>query len=344
MEDQKPEEQKPKPIPDSDSDPKKQVATPQPAAEEDDKAALESEQTEQQTDEAIKKAQESSKQKQKQSILQRITTRLNIYLLLFVLLIVIALIIVFFVSNRAQQVAEKQDVTTSQELSQEAVDSLSSNESTVGDPKQLLTVESNSVFSGSVLVEGGLDVAGPIKVGGALNLPGITVSGTSSFDEVQANSVSVAGDVNVQGVLTVEQGLTVNGPVSFAEDIAAPSITVDALAINGDVQFTRHIDAGGGTPSMSQGSALGSGGTATISGTDTAGTITANVGSSPNSGTIAIVTYAATFNGNPHVVVSPVNAAAPDIYISNRTSSGFTIRTASALPVGSISFDYVVID
>ena len=196
------------------------------------------------------------------------------------------------------------------------------------------------MFAGKVLIRDGLDVAGPIKVGGDLSLPGITVSGKSAFDEVQLNSLSIAGDTSIQGTLVVQKGLTVNGQASFSGSLSAPSIITDALSLTGDIQFARHIDAGGGTPSISAG-AVGSGGTVTISGTDTAGTITINIGSGGGTGVLATVTFANGFGGTPHVVISPVNAAAPNAYVTNRTTSGFSIFSSTQ---PTVSFDYIVVD
>jgi len=115
-------------------------------------------------------------------IVNKINSRLNVYLLGFILLTVISLIIIFIVINSSNKEAAKQENIQTQQLTQDAINNLSSNESTVGDPKQLLSIESNAVFSGKVLIRDGLDVAGPIKVGGDLSLPGITVSGKSQFD------------------------------------------------------------------------------------------------------------------------------------------------------------------
>lgn len=284
------------------------------------------------------------KKKKTGSLFTRLANRVNVYLLAFILLIIVSLIIVFVVIQSSNREAAKEEEITTQELTQEAIDNLSSNEATVGDPKQLLNIESNAVFAGKVLIRDGLDVAGPIKVGGDLNLPGITVSGKSAFDEVQVNSLSIAGDTSVQGILTVQEGLTVNGQASFAGGISAPSITLDALSLTGDLQFNRHIDAGGATPRVTAGNAVGSGGTVTISGTDTAGTITINVGAGASGGVLASVTFAAAFNGNPHVVFSPVDKPAPNAYITSRTATGFSISTNPGLSSGSISFDYIVID
>ncbi|MCA9346524.1 hypothetical protein KC960_03475 [Candidatus Saccharibacteria bacterium] len=287
----------------------------------------------------------------KQNIITKIATKINIYLLGFILLIVISLVIIFVVIQSSNRQAAQEASITTQELTQEAIDNLTGNESTVGDPKQLLTVESNAVFSGKVLIRDGLDVAGPIKVGGDLSLPGITVSGKSAFDEVQINSLSIAGNTSVQGVLTVDSNLTVGGQATFGGSVSAPSITLDAITLNGDLQFNRHIDAGGSTPSVASGSAIGSGGTVTISGTDTAGTVTINIGSGAVAGLLATVTFATAFNSNPHVVITPISSlgAGPvsgtgQFYLSSRTTTGFQIATSAALSAGSISFDYIVID
>jgi len=289
----------------------------------------------------------SAKKKEKKTpakILGKIANRVNVYLLLFIVLIIIALIIMFVAMQASNKQQKKQEQITAQQLTDEAAKNLSSNETTVGDPKQLLNIESNAVFAGKVLIRDGLDVAGPIKVGGDLNLPGITVSGKSAFDEIQVNSLSIAGDTSVQGILTVQKNLSVNGQASFSGMISAPSITIDALQLNGDIQFNRHIDAGGGTPGVSGGNAVGAGGTVTISGTDTAGTVTINVGAGASGGVLASVSFTKSFSSSPHVVISPVGAPAPNAYVTSRTTSGFSITTSSGLPAGSISFDYVVID
>lgn len=208
----------------------------------------------------------------------------------------------------------------------------------------MLTVESDSVFTGKVLIREGLDVAGPIKVGGSLSLPGITVSGSSAFDEVTVNTLSISGDATVQGQLSVQQGLTVSGPVTFSGTFSAATFAIETLQVNQNLQINRHIDAGGPTPGVSGGGATGSGGTVTISGTDTAGTVTINVGSGAGTGVLASISFRNNFGGTPHVVISPVGAPAPNSFISNRTSSGFSISTSSAFSPGSVSFDYIVID
>jgi hypothetical protein len=282
-------------------------------------------------------------------VLKRLASRLNIYLLAFILLIIIGLMI-FFVSYNASQQQESATIET-QELTQETIDELIGSDAVVGDPKQLLTVESDSVFSGKVLIRDSLDVAGAIRVGGSLSLPGITVSGASAFDEVTINTLNVGGDVSIQGQLSVQQGLTVSGPVTFSGTFSAAAFSIQSLQVDGDVTLNRHIDAGGPTPGVTGGGAVGSGGTVTISGTDTAGTVTVNVGSGAGAGVLATVAFANAFNGTPHVVITPVATQGSPLvtgtqkfYLSSRTTSGFTIATSGGLPGGSISFDFIVID
>jgi cytoskeletal protein CcmA (bactofilin family) len=277
-------------------------------------------------------------------------SHLNVYLLLFILIIVAGLIIFYVVFNSSQKA--EVGIPESQELTQEAIDDLVGSDAKVGDPKQLLTVESDSVFTGKVLIREGLDVAGPIKVGGSLSLPGITVSGQSAFDEVTINTLAIAGDATVQGQLSVQDGLTVSGPVTFSGTFSAAAFAIESLQVNQNLNINRHIDAGGSTPGIVGGSAVGSGGTVTISGTDTAGTITINVGSGSGAGVIATVNFSNAFGGTPHVVITPVaTQGSPTIsanqafYLSNRTTTSFSVAyVGTSLSPGSISFDYIVIE
>ncbi len=281
--------------------------------------------------------------------LKGLISRLNVYFLIFILIIVVGLVIFFVVFNASQQTDT--GITESQELTQEAVDELIGSDAKVGDPKQLLTVESDSVFTGKVLIREGLDVAGPIKVGGSLSLPGITVSGASAFDEVTINTLAIAGDATIQGQLSVQEGLTVSGPVTFSGTFSAAAFSIESLQVNQNLQINRHIDAGGSTPGVSGGGATGSGGTVTISGTDTAGTVTINVGSGAAAGVLATVNFSNGFGGTPHVVITPVAAQGSPVisgtqkfYLSSRTTTSFSIATSGGLSAGSISFDYIVID
>lgn len=271
---------------------------------------------------------------------------LNIYLLGFILLVVIAGIIAFVSYSKNQKEEAKKESQITEPLSQEALDQLKQTDVRVGDPKQILSVESNAIFSGSVLIKKDLEVAGQLKIGGPLELPGIKVAGTSAFDQIQAKDLQIAGNGKIQGQFSVEQNLTVGGSLDVAGPLSAAQLTIQNLQVGADLQLGRHIDAGGPTPSLSRGSAVGGGGSASVSGTDTAGTVNINTGGGPSAGCFATLTFSSPFGGTPHVVITPVGGAAANTkYYINRSSSGFSICTTTAASAGqSFAFDYIVID
>ncbi|MGI9027268.1 MAG: hypothetical protein ACR2FM_00255, partial [Candidatus Saccharimonadales bacterium] len=273
--------------------------------------------------------------------------KFNVYLLLFVFLIVIAGVVTAISVIKSRQISKTEDNQVKTEpLSQEALEQLRQTDVKVGDPKQILSVESNAIFAGRVLIRGGLEVAGEIKAGAPLNIPGTTVSGNSVFGQVQANELQVAGNTTIQGQLAIQNNLSVTGSGTFGGALTAASLNIQNLQINGDLQLARHIDAGGGTPGKSDGSALGAGGTSSVSGTDTAGTVAINTGGGPPAGCFVTINFAQRFNGTPHVVITPVGSVAGSLnYYINRTGTSFSVCTANPPPAGqSFAFDYIAID
>ncbi len=276
--------------------------------------------------------------------IQGIITRINIYFLLFIFIVILAVIIMFIGLQRSKKEAINPTIDT-QKLTPEELAKLNNSDAKVGDPKQTLSIESNAIFSGKVLVRDSLDVAGALKVGGNLSLPGLNVAGSSTFDQILANKLSITGDATIQGQLNVQKNLVTTGGATFGGPISAPQLTIQSLQLNGDLSFSRHIDAGGGTPGKSDGSALGGGGTTSVSGTDTAGTVTINTGGGPAPGCFVTIGFTQKFSA-PHVVITPIGSAAAGLnYYVNRTNSNFSICTTNSAPGGqSFSFDYVVID
>lgn len=281
-----------------------------------------------------------------QPFFKRLWQKFNIYLLLFMLVVVIgiAIAIALYLKNRSVEQQAKDTINT-QNLSDETLEQLANSNVTVGNTRQILNVESNAIFSGSVLVRSNLEVAGDIKVGGELQLPGITVTGASRFSELQADSLAIGANASVQGALAVKNGLTVAGTSIFNGPISAPQISTNALQLNGDLILNNHIVAGGPIPGSSRGGALGSGGTASVSGSDTSGSITINTGGSPAAGCFITVAFVKKFNSIPHVVVSPIGSAAGGIdYYVNRSSTEFSVCTSSPAPAGqTFGFDYIVL-
>lgn len=287
-----------------------------------------------------------SEKPSKQSFFQRVWQKFNIYLLLFIIVILAAIGTVVFLTlrDRADQVATNEVIT--QNLSAENLKQLANTDSTIGSPKQILNIESNAIFAGTVLIRKDLEVAGSIRVNGALALPGITVSGASAFNQIQANTLNLTGAATVNGQLTVRNGLSVNGASNFSGAVNAPQITTTSLQLNGALILTNHITAGGPIPGLSQGSALGSGGTASLSGSDTSGSITLNTGSGPGAGCFATVNFNRAFSSTPHVVVTPVGAGAASLtFYVNRSTTNFSICTTTPAPAGqTFGFDYIALN
>ncbi|QQS19962.1 hypothetical protein IPL85_00665 [Candidatus Saccharibacteria bacterium] len=278
-------------------------------------------------------------------MLQRFGKKINIYFLLFLLLLCIAggIILVTYLASKKQ---EKSTVQT-QSLSQDTLKQLATSDVTVGQPKQVLSVQSNAVFAGKVLIRDSLEVAGPIQVGGSLSVPGITVSGNSIFEQIQVNkNLTVQGDISVQGQLTVQKGLSVAGGGTFSGSLTAPAITVNALQLNGNLTLTRHIIIGGSTPDRDNGTALGAGGTVALSGSDTAGSININTGSGPVAGCFATLNFTQKYNSTPNVIATPVGSNAGLVgYYVNRSTSSFSVCAANTPPANaSFGFDYFIVE
>jgi hypothetical protein len=265
----------------------------------------------------------------------------NIYTVVFALLVVAAVAVVLVSIKPAKTKTQTQlGKLTDAQLSQ-----LKSNSTLVGDPKQTLDIQSSTILEGQVLARSDLSVAGSLKVGGGLSLPTITIAGSGNFAQVGVSgALSVGGDTNLQGQLTVQKNLNVTGTASFGS-LSVSSLSVTSLQVKNDFSIAKHIVTSGGTPGRSFGTALGGGGTASISGSDTAGTVNINTGGSPPAGCFITVNFAGSFSSTPHVVISPSNSQAASLqYYTNRTASGFSICSAG-VPAASANyvFDYIVI-
>ena len=280
----------------------------------------------------------------RRNIFRWVSAHLNIYLALFVGLLVISGgggAALYFRSNTSET------NVPSQPLSQSTLDQLSNSDVSVGEPKHNLTVQSDTVFSGNVLVRDSLQIAGTLQVGSNLAIAGLRVTGNSTFDDVQVTkSLALTGKGSIQGQLNIQKSLQVNGGGTFLGAVSAPSITAGALQLNGDLTLTHHLTAGGSTPGRSNGPAIGGGGTASVSGSDTSGSITINTGSGPSAGCYITVNFATKFNSTPHVVISPVGSAAAGLnYYVNRTTNNFTVCAASVPASGTTYvFDYIALD
>lgn len=279
----------------------------------------------------------------RESVLKRLWHKFNIYLMLFILVIAIAVGTLIVLTVKSKRDANKQSLVT-QGLSQSALQELANSDVTVGDAKQVLTVQSNAIFAGSVLIRSSLDVAGSLKVGGELTLAGLKVTGASQLNDASANNLTVTGALNLQGALTIKSGISVGGNSNFTGNVTTASLITGQLQLNGDLNLTHHITAGGTIPAAVRGTAVGSGGTISLSGSDTAGSVTINTGTSPPAGCFAAVTFSQKFTSTPRVVISPVGSGAADLtYYVDRSTTGFSICTTTPPPAGqTFAFDYIV--
>ncbi len=269
----------------------------------------------------------------------------NIYLLLFIFVLVIAGVIVLFSYNYSKKKAATSTSVSTTTLSQATLDQLANSDASVGASNQVLSVQSSAVFAGKVLARSDLEVAGNLQLGGNLNLPNIIVTDTATLGQVNiSKNLSVAGNAAIQGQQTISQSLQVGGSGTFSGALAAPQISTNSLQLNSDLTLTHHFIAGGGNPGRTNGTALGSGGTASVSGSDTAGSISINTGNDPNAGCFINVSFTTRYNGTPHVLVTPVGSAAGGIqYYINRSTTGFSVCSANTPPAGaSFGFDYFV--
>jgi cytoskeletal protein CcmA (bactofilin family) len=231
-------------------------------------------------------------------------------------------------------------------LSASQLESLASGSTTIGSSDQVLNIVPNTIFSGQVLIRKDLDVAGNINVSQAANLTSITVSATANIQQIQANKLSVSGNAAIQGQVAINNTLAVSGASSFGGSVTAGQLTVQNLDLNGNLTITQHILTSGASPTASPGgSALGTGGTVSISGTDTAGSVIINTGSSPGTGCFMTITFTHSFASSPSVVITPVGTAAAGLaYYITRTANNFSICSNSAAPASTnFGFDYIVV-
>jgi len=271
----------------------------------------------------------------------------NPYLVLFILILVMGGVIAL-ISNRLNRQNDPSNLVFEDgQLTEEEFEQLRRAEQNIGTVDQTLTVAANTIFNGKVLVKSDLDVAGSIRVGGPLNLPGITVAGDSDFENISVNNnLAVLGNASIQGALTVQGAASFSNNVSVAGTISANEISADVINFTGDLQLTGHVNTSGSTPTAVAGSGVGGGGTVSVSGNDIAGTATINTGGGPSANTLIRVNFRNTYSGTPVVMITPVGSAASNLrYYVARDSAGFSIATSNA-PSASTTyrFDYFVVE
>lgn len=291
----------------------------------------------------IKAAEDPSARKV--SPIKKFFRKVNVYFLIFVLIVVVAGVIAVVNYLNSQKAPEEPNIAT-QSLTQDALKQLANTDATVGSASQTLNIQGNAIIAGQTLTRGNLNVAGNFQSGGPITAPSITTSGAANLGTIQTNNLQVATDVAIQGKTTVRD-LNVAGTTSFSGAVTASEITVSQLILSGNavLRIPNHISFTGPSPGRSiNAGVLGSGGSASINGSDTTGTVNINTGGSPQPGCFVQITFAQKFSNQPHVLVSPVGAGAGQLqYYVDRNQSGFSICTNNAAPANQVfAFDYFV--
>ncbi len=281
----------------------------------------------------------------KLSPIKRFFKKVNVYFLIFLFLIAIAgaiTVVNFLNSQKAPVIPD----VAEQSLSEEALRQLANTDASVGSSSQTLTIQGNAIISGQTLARGNLNVAGNLQTGGSIQGPSLTISGNTSLGGTQINSLQVATNTAIQGTTTLRD-LNVSGVSSFSGGMTASQITVTRLVLSGNatLEVPNHISFTGASPSRTFNSGiLGGGGTASISGSDTAGTINVNSGNNPTSGCFMRVIFQRAFSKTPRVIVSPVGAPAGQMqFYVERDTTGFNLCSANAPGTNrAFAFDYFV--
>ena len=281
----------------------------------------------------------------KVSPIKKLFRKINVYLLLFLLIVAIAGAIAIVSYLNSQKTPPAPNIA-SQQLTPEALKQLANTDASVGSAAQTLTIQGNAIISGQTLTRGNLNVAGNLQTGGSITGPSLTISGTSNLGTAQINSLQVAGTVALQGATTMRD-LNVAGVSSFSGAMTASQITVTNLILSGNASLSvpNHISFPGANPGRTvDGNVLGQGGTSSVSGSDTSGTININTGTNTVAGCFARINFNQRFTNQPHVLVSPVGAGAGATqYYVTRDTSGFSICTLNAAPGSStFAYDYFV--
>jgi len=271
--------------------------------------------------------------------------KVNVYILIFVLLLVVAGAIAAVSYFNSQKTPEAATVE-SQSLTTDALKSLANSDASVGNSSQTLTIQGNAVISGQTLTRGNLNVAGNFQTGGGIQGPTLTVSGATNLGSTQINSLQVASTTAIQGTTTM-RALNVSGATAFSGPVTAAQITVTRLILSGNasLEVPNHISFTGAAPNrVANNFVLGNGGTTSINGSDTAGTVNINTGNNPTTGCLVKVNFAQTFARTPRVIISPVGAAAGKLqYYVDRESTGFSICSANTPGANeSFAFDFFV--
>jgi len=264
---------------------------------------------------------------------------------LFLFLVVIGAFGGYFYAQ-SKKPAPQAKTPTVENLSADELKKLTEIGANLGTAGQVLNIGANALFRGKVDVGGDLSIGGRLNANGPVTLSQLNITGTTAATGLSVGSnLSVSGTTTLQKAVTVSDLLTVNGGLNVSgaasvSSLNANSIAVRTISISGPLTIG-HLSTQGPPPTIAPNS-IGGGGTVSISGNDTAGTININTGSGPGN-VLATITCRAAYTNTTHVLLTPLTsgAAAAGAFVT-RSSTGFQIHANTPPPGQTLSFDYLV--
>lgn len=284
---------------------------------------------------------------------------------LFVVIMILAInagVLTFILKGKSK--ANNQANSGQVTLSPSVLNKIGVNTSSVGNSGTLLEVGPDAQFDGKMTVAGNVNIGGALKLNstftasdanlnqleaGNTALSQLDVNGNTTLSALSLrDTLAVTGATQLQGAVTIGQLLTVNnnlnlsGNLSIGGVLITKSFSAGNLTSTSTLNVAGHIITGGSEPSVGPGTggALGSNGTVSISGDDSAGAIAVNIGVGATSGVLANVAFHTEFNSLPRVVISPVNSDC-GFGIYNLTTSGFTVEDNCSLAPGGYYIDFI---
>lgn len=272
-----------------------------------------------------------------------------------------AAVIMFVIRGQTdkQLAAVKGDVT----LSSAVLDGLGVSRSAIENQGTELTVGPNSKFKGTVTIAKDVSIAGQLRLNskfsaneasltklqaGDVAINQININGDATASTLNLRKdIAVAGATRLQGPVTISQLTTINNSLNVGGNLAvggtlsARTFQANSLVSETTLTIGGHVLTHGSAPGVSGGSGVGSNGTVSISGNDTAGTVAFNTGVGAGNGTVATISFASRYATTPHVVVTPIGGGISSFYVS-RSSSGFSIGVNGSVSPGGYAFDYIV--
>lgn len=247
-------------------------------------------------------------------------------------------------------------------ISGEVLDSLGVSRTPVTNQGVELSIGPNSKFSGKVQIGGDTSIAGQLQLNNTMNATKVVAAelqgGRTALSQLDVNGetklgnasvtrdLTVNGATKLQGSLQVNQMLTASSNANIAGNLAVGGTlsvrNFQAASLTSETTLTigGHVVTRGNAPGVSAGGAVGSNGTVSISGNDTAGTVAVNTGVGAGNGTLANISFTRDYAATPHVVITPIGIGG-SFYV-NRSASGFSINVSGSLPPVGVAFDYIV--